>query len=94
MTLLLVNLLIKISYNVQEMCENQLSKLITLKNVGDFLQFSQLYLAQQLEVSAVQPTFFGRWGSVKLFTRIRIRGPIPLTNGSGSGSNSGSDSFL
>ncbi len=39
------------------MCENQLSKLITLKNVGDFLQFSQLYLAQQLEVSAVQPTF-------------------------------------
>jgi hypothetical protein len=39
------------------MCENQLSKLITLKNVGDFLQFSQLYLAQQLEVSPVPPTF-------------------------------------
>jgi hypothetical protein len=49
------------------MCENQLSKLITLKNVGDFLQFSQLYLAQQLEVSSVQPTFIGRWGAVKLF---------------------------
>ena len=32
------------------MCENQLSKLITLKNVADFLQFSQLYLANQLEV--------------------------------------------
>jgi hypothetical protein len=32
------------------MCENQLSKLITLKNVADFLQFSQLYLARQLEV--------------------------------------------
>ncbi len=48
------------------MCENQLSKLITLKNVGDFLQFSQLYLAQQLEVSAVQPSFL--LGVVQLYS--------------------------
>lgn len=39
---------------LKEMCENQLSKLITLKNVGDFLQFSLLYLAHQLEVSCLQ----------------------------------------
>jgi hypothetical protein len=68
------------------MCENQLSKLITLKNVGDFLQFSQLYLAQQLEVSAVQPTFLGRWRSVKFFPGFGSVDPY-LTNGSGSGSN-------
>ena len=39
---------------LKQICESQLTKLLTLKNVTELLQFSVNYLAEQLERSCMQ----------------------------------------
>lgn len=39
---------------LKEQCESELSRLITLRNVADMLDFTYLYMADQLKVSCIQ----------------------------------------